>query len=53
MFTISDAVMVVYRRINTRMMVLHVILMAAYYLAVYSLMYSCYKIRNTEKPEGD
>ena len=51
MFTISDVVMVIYRRINNKLLVLHVVLMAAYYLAVYSLMYSCYKIRNTEKPE--
>lgn len=51
MFTISDVVMVIYRMINTKLMVLHVVLMAAYYLAVYSLMYSCYKIRNTETAE--
>jgi len=51
MFAVSDVVMVVYRRINTKLLVLHVILMFAYYLAVFCLMYSCYKIRNTEKPE--
>ena len=53
MFALSDVVMVVYRRINSRLLVLHVILMFAYYLAVFCLMYSCYKIRSTEKPEEE
>ena len=51
MFALSDVVMVVYRRINSKLLVLHVILMCAYYLAIYCLAYSCYKIRSTEKPE--
>ena len=51
MFAVSDVFMVIYRKINTKLLVLHVILMFSYYLAIYCLTYSCYKIRNTEKPE--
>ena len=51
MFAVSDVIMVIYRHINNRLLVLHVLLMFAYYLAIYCLTYSCYKIRNTEKPE--
>ena len=51
MFAISDTVMAVYRSISSKLLVLHIILMFAYYLAVFALTYSCYRVRETAASE--
>jgi len=51
MFAISDTVMAVYRSISSKLLVLHIILMFAYYLAIFALTYSCYRVRETAASE--
>ena len=53
MFAISDTVMTVYRSISSKMLVLHIILMFAYYLAVFALTYSCYRIKEPADAVGN
>ena len=49
MFTISDIIMEVYRSISSRLLVLHVLLMFAYYLAVFCLAYSCHRVKGYDE----
>ncbi|MBQ3830749.1 MAG: hypothetical protein II813_07530 [Spirochaetales bacterium] len=53
MFAISDTVMAVYRSISSKLLVLHIILMFAYYLAIFALTYSCYRIKEPAKTVAD
>lgn len=53
MFAISDTVMAVYRLISSKLLVLHIILMFAYYLAIFALTYSCYRIKEPAKTVAD
>ena len=49
MFATSDIIMEVYRSISSRILVLHVLLMFAYYLAVFCLAYSCHRVKGYEE----
>ena len=49
MFATSDIIMEVYRTVGSRMLVLHVLLMFAYYLAIFCLAYSCYRVKGYDE----